>query len=940
MEFPAFPYEPYSIQIDFMRALYRFLDKGGVSMLESPTGTGKTLSIICSALQWLVDKRERELKCESEIKCDQHDEEPDWMRNFSVDRGDLAVENSKSKFRLGLNKYEKLVPTSKGLYSIGKSSEGVVKKVDNLAKNEEALEEEDFLLDEYESDGELGIDGSRPKRKAGCPSVASSSDEDEINDVCLGSRRNLCINEEILKLGSSTRINERCLELQKNKVKKATKVKNSASVGKAHKTKASCGCPMLGKHKLQNQFKAEVSKQGVLDIEDLVTIGRNVGTCPYYGSRSMVPTADLVVLPYQSLLSKSSRESLGLSLKNNIIIIDEAHNLADSLISMYDAKISSTQLERVQSCIESYFSRFRNLLGPGNRRYLQTLLVLTRAFLKALYDDTTFITPFQNMENNSLTATNVADSTFSINDFLFSVNIDNINLVKLLIYLRESNIIHKVSGYGDKVDSSINKSTVSNFIEAIGEESTISGFQALISMLHSLTNNDGDGRMIVSRVKQGCFGQSGYIKYVMLTGEKIFSEIADQAHAVVLAGGTLQPIEETRERLFPQLSSNQLQFFSCSHIVPPESILPISISRGPSGHSFDFSFKFRSSPIMMEELGLLLCNIVTVVPEGIVVFFSSFDYEALVYKSWKDSGILERIMKKKRVFREPRKNTEIEGLLHEYKETIDKLSNMNLKENLHPCTGAVLLAVVGGKISEGINFSDGMGRCIVMIGLPYPSPSDIELIERIKHIDGLGQSSVRRSDSGSASHGGDIQVGFDILRSCKQRGKDYYENLCMKAVNQSIGRAIRHRSDYAAVLLVDSRYATNSSTKSTHHPTNKLPQWIKDRLVSTITNYGEGKNAYRITLILLDSYPAISSYPNVPCPQSLRQGKRHGKIDPTLLTTLTSYSALLRPILNRMQDYVFYGGVVSGLADMDKKGLIPPEEFLKGGIDAYNERDS
>lgn len=102
---------------------------------------------------------------------------------------------------------------------------------------------------------------------------------------------------------------------------------------------------MLKKQKLQKQFRDKVSEQGVLDIEDLVTIGRNVGTCPYYGSRSMVPIADLVVLPYQSLFSKSSRESLGLSLKNNIIIIDEAHNLADSLISMYDAKISSTQVK-------------------------------------------------------------------------------------------------------------------------------------------------------------------------------------------------------------------------------------------------------------------------------------------------------------------------------------------------------------------------------------------------------------------------------------------------------------------------------------------------------------------------------------------------------------------------------------------------------------------
>lgn len=37
-EFPAFPYDPYPIQSDFMAALYGSLDKGGVAMLESPTG--------------------------------------------------------------------------------------------------------------------------------------------------------------------------------------------------------------------------------------------------------------------------------------------------------------------------------------------------------------------------------------------------------------------------------------------------------------------------------------------------------------------------------------------------------------------------------------------------------------------------------------------------------------------------------------------------------------------------------------------------------------------------------------------------------------------------------------------------------------------------------------------------------------------------------------
>lgn len=101
---------------------------------------------------------------------------------------------------------------------------------------------------------------------------------------------------------------------------------------------------MLQKHKLQKQFRREIYQEDSLDIEDLVQLGRRIGTCPYYGSRSMVPPADLVVLPYQSLLSKSSRESLGLKLKNNIVIIDEAHNLADSLISMYDSKITLSQV--------------------------------------------------------------------------------------------------------------------------------------------------------------------------------------------------------------------------------------------------------------------------------------------------------------------------------------------------------------------------------------------------------------------------------------------------------------------------------------------------------------------------------------------------------------------------------------------------------------------
>lgn len=101
---------------------------------------------------------------------------------------------------------------------------------------------------------------------------------------------------------------------------------------------------MLRKQNLQKKFRNEVCQSGALDMEDLVQLGKKIGTCPYYGSRSVVPAADLVILPYQSLLLKSARESLGLNLKNSIVIIDEAHNLADSLTNMYNTKITLLQV--------------------------------------------------------------------------------------------------------------------------------------------------------------------------------------------------------------------------------------------------------------------------------------------------------------------------------------------------------------------------------------------------------------------------------------------------------------------------------------------------------------------------------------------------------------------------------------------------------------------
>lgn len=60
-KFP-FPFSPYHIQNQFMETLYKCLENANLGIFESPTGTGKSMSIICGALKWLTDYEELQKK--------------------------------------------------------------------------------------------------------------------------------------------------------------------------------------------------------------------------------------------------------------------------------------------------------------------------------------------------------------------------------------------------------------------------------------------------------------------------------------------------------------------------------------------------------------------------------------------------------------------------------------------------------------------------------------------------------------------------------------------------------------------------------------------------------------------------------------------------------------------------------------------------------------
>ncbi len=53
--------------------------------------------------------------------------------------------------------------------------------------------------------------------------------------------------------------------------------------------------------------------------------------------------------------------------------------------------------------------------------------------------------------------------------------------------------------------------------------------------------------------------------------------------------------------------------------------------------------------------------------------------------------------------------------------------------------------MIGGKLSEGINFSDDLARGIIVFGLPYSNFFSPELQEKMKYYDELSKNCKQKN---------------------------------------------------------------------------------------------------------------------------------------------------------------------------------------------------
>lgn len=46
------------------------------------------------------------------------------------------------------------------------------------------------------------------------------------------------------------------------------------------------------------------------DIEDLVSLGKNISACPYFAARSLMADAEIIFCPYEYIVNPNIRESV------------------------------------------------------------------------------------------------------------------------------------------------------------------------------------------------------------------------------------------------------------------------------------------------------------------------------------------------------------------------------------------------------------------------------------------------------------------------------------------------------------------------------------------------------------------------------------------------------------------------------------------------------
>ncbi|CAJ0952156.1 unnamed protein product, partial [Mesorhabditis belari] len=263
----------------------------------------------------------------------------------------------------------------------------------------------------------------------------------------------------------------------------------------------------------------------------------------------------------------------------------------------------------------------------------------------------------------------------------------------------------------------------------------------------------------------------------------IFQETTKDCHTVVMASGTLSPLDGIDAEFrtdFKKICIRANEVFDPSRIFG--AIIKYTLNGEPlnlmAGKVEKEIEKDGFSRSLRESLKIVsvICKATS---NGVLVYASS--YEMLRKLRFEFEKLNQAAFGQKVVIWEDPDPRLFETQVNNYTTAANG-------------DGAVLFAVCRGKMSEGIDFKDKLARAVIILGWPYPSISDPQFKSKKAYDSDQFERARRREVEGNYQWLGGQELVYIRL---------------YRALNQAAGRAIRHKKDYGAIILIHSEHTHN-----------------------------------------------------------------------------------------------------------------------------------
>ncbi|KAK2149282.1 hypothetical protein LSH36_457g01025 [Paralvinella palmiformis] len=732
-----FPFEPYPCQIDYMEKVITCLREGYNGILESPTGTGKTLCLLCSSLAWLEDK-----------KAQIHSQK--W----------------------------KLAQTDSSNGVLDQFKEQLAQQLDDAAGAWSGEFAAPKIIYASRTHSQLSQAVQELKRTA----------YSHFKVCVLGSREQLCIHPVVMREES----NNTKVHLCRAKVSaRDCYFYNSVENAKPHFVNT------------------------VMDIEDLVQLGEKHKCCPYYMARELKTEADIIFMPYNYLLDPKSRKAHGVELQGNIIIFDEAHNLekicedsasfdlssGDIAAAIRDINELSEKLQHLYGSEASSFDVTGGMEGAAQDFTLEEVLQL-KAQILHLEEEIDGIQLARQDQGITKPGSFIFEILSKVN-LTFETKTAVLDLMdKIVSFLANdsSSSVFSSKGNGLSKFADIVKIV---FSHPPAEYTNLTSHQQAVSKHYKVHIQEevkksfakkSDGWGATSATAPAAQKTTRTLSYWCFSPGHAMGDLkAHGVKSIILTSGTLSPLNSFKLEMGIDF---QVELEN-PHVIEKHQVWLGIIGKGPDSVLLSSTYENRFKDEYQASLGNAVVNFSRVVPHGLLLFFPSYPVMNKCLENWQRGNIWNRVEQYKPIFVEPRVKAEFNTAIFNY---YDKINN--------PCAnGAVFAAVCRGKVSEGLDFSDNNGRAVVITGLPFPPRMDPKVMLKMQFLD-----EARR------------QEGKGLT------GQEWYRQQASRAVNQAIGRVIRHKNDYGAIILCDNRFNQPSATA-------QLPIWIRPH-VKKYTSFG------------------------------------------------------------------------------------------------------